>query len=137
MIGLVISALVDNPDKTMPPLVLVTMAQLVLTGGLTPVVNKPGLEQLSYLAPARWGYAAVASVTDLNTVQRLGDSRLNPGSVADPLWQHSATTYLTDVGGCLGVGVVAVVVTALLLRRLDPKIVRRARKTPLRVGSRH
>jgi hypothetical protein len=129
MIGLVVSAMVDNPDKTMPPLVLVTMAQLVLTGGLTPVVGKPGLEQLSYLAPARWGYAAVASVTDLNTVQELGDPQLNPGSVADPLWEHTAATYLTDVGACVAVGVAAILATALLLRRLDPKVVRRTRRS--------
>jgi len=60
LLGLVVSTLVDSADKTMPLLVLITMAQLVLSGGLVPVVGKPGLEQVSWFVPARWGYAAVA-----------------------------------------------------------------------------
>ncbi|WP_462188541.1 MULTISPECIES: hypothetical protein [unclassified Frankia] len=34
--------------------------------------------------------------------------------------------YLTDIAGGLAVGVVSILVTALLLRRIDPKIARRA-----------
>src|SRR5262249_27307469 len=73
MLGLVISALVDNADKTMPLLVLITMAQLVFSGGILPVHGKPGLEQISVLAPARWGYAALASTADLNRITLAGE----------------------------------------------------------------
>ena len=43
------------------------------------------------------------------------------GLVVDSLWEHSAGTYLIDLAGLLVLGVVSLVVTALLLRRLDPQ----------------
>jgi ABC-type multidrug transport system ATPase subunit len=120
MLGLVVSALVDNADKTMPLLVLITMAQLVLSGGLVPLVGKPGLEQVAWLAPARWGGGAVGSSIDLNRVVMAG----NPAVKApphDPVWNHTASTYLTDLGLCLAVGVGCILFCAYLLRRSDPK----------------
>ncbi|MBX6388723.1 MAG: ATP-binding cassette domain-containing protein, partial [Frankia sp.] len=125
MMGLVISALVDNADKTMPLLVLAAMSQLAFTGALLKVIGRPVLEQISYLSPARWGYAAAASVSDLDDIQKIGDPRLNPGSVPDPLWAHTASAYLTDLAGIVAVGVLCVIATALLLRRLDPHTGRR------------
>ena len=124
MMGLVISALVDNADKTMPLLVLLAMAQLIFTGGLMPVAGRIGLEQAAYLFPARWGYAATASVGNLISIQDLGNARLNPGSVADPLWKHTAATYLTDIAGLATIALLCVLLTALLLRRLDPRVIR-------------
>ncbi len=96
MIGLVISALVDNSDKAMPLLVLITMSQVMFSGGLVAVHGKRGLEEISALAPARWGFAAVASAADLNNVQKRGDPQLNPDSIADPQWAHTAAVYLAD-----------------------------------------
>src|SRR6185503_2292535 len=68
MIGLIISALVDNADKTLPPLVVFVMANLVFTGALLALADKVGLNQLSWLFPGRWGFAASAATTDLNHV---------------------------------------------------------------------
>jgi ABC-type transport system involved in multi-copper enzyme maturation permease subunit len=124
MIGLLVSALVDSADKTMPLLVLITMAQLVVSGGLVPVVGKAGLAQVSWLFPARWGYAAVASSVDLNHVLLTTDPRAKTGP-PDPLWNHYASTYLLDLGFGLLIGAVAVVICGLLLRRADPKPVSR------------
>ena len=151
MLGLVISALVDNADKTMPLLVLITMAQLVFSGGIVPVEGKPGLEQISYIAPARWGYAALASAADVNTLNVAGktilevesakrpevpvetirqglidngqepDKLLNEATVVDPLWVHDSKTYLTDIGAGVGVGLICVIGTSMLIRRMDPK----------------
>ncbi len=125
LVGLLISAVVDSADKTMPLLVLITMAQLVLSGGLVPIAGKPGLSQFSWLAPARWGYAAVGSSVDLNAVLRTSDHHFKTGP-PDPLWHHTASAYLTDLACCLVVGVVAVLVCAYLLRRGDSKSTRRA-----------
>src|SRR5262249_17094682 len=105
MMGLVLSALVDNADKTMPLLVLLTMSQLVFTGGLMPVQGRHGLEEVSYLSPARWGYAAVASVTDIIDVQKLGNEQVNPGSMPDRLWKHTESVFVTDVVGVVAIGV--------------------------------
>ncbi len=120
LLGLVISTLVDNADKTMPLLVLITMAQLVLSGGLVPLVGKPGLEQVAWFVPARWGAAAVGSSIDLNRVLMAGNPKFK-SPPRDQLWAHTASTYLTDLGYCLVVGIGCVVLCALLLRRGDPK----------------
>jgi ABC-type multidrug transport system ATPase subunit/pSer/pThr/pTyr-binding forkhead associated (FHA) protein/ABC-type multidrug transport system permease subunit len=120
LLGLVISALVDNADKTMPLLVLITMAQLVLSGGLVPLVGKPGLEQVAWFAPARWGAAAVGSSIDLNRVVMAGNKQFK-APPHDPVWDHTASTYLTDLGLCVVVGIGCVVLCAFLLRRGDPK----------------
>jgi len=145
-LGLVLSSLVDTSDKAMPLLVVVVMFQVVLSGGIFPLHGKVGLEQVSWFAPSRWGYAATASTSDLNhvipptaapartgpTVGGLGV--LAPVTVAkvtaasqatksptptpspspsatvgkptsaapaaagtDPLWDHNARTWLTDM----------------------------------------
>jgi ABC-type multidrug transport system ATPase subunit/ABC-type multidrug transport system permease subunit len=120
LLGLVVSALVDNADKTMPLLVLITMAQLVLSGGLVPLVGKPGLEQVAWFAPARWGAAAVGSSIDLNRVVMAGNPRFK-APPHDPVWNHTASTYLSDLGLCLAVGVGCVLLCAYFLRRGDPK----------------
>ena len=128
MLGLMISAMVDNADKTMPLLVLLTMAQLVFSGGILPVKGKAGLEQIAAIAPARWGYAALGSVADLNTITLAGKARpdnpqklLNPKVVKDPAFNHTAHAYIVDIGAGLVVGVVCIIITSLLLRKLDPR----------------
>ncbi|ONH27779.1 ATP-binding cassette domain-containing protein [Pseudofrankia asymbiotica] len=121
MMGLVVSALVDNADKTLPPLVVVSMAQLVFMGAMMPLSGKAGLEQISWLFPARWGYGASASVIDLIAIQRIGDERFAPGIPVDPLWKHTAVTCLADLAAVAVIGLICAVVAARLLRRLDPQ----------------
>jgi ABC-type multidrug transport system ATPase subunit len=112
-VGLVISAVVRDENQAMPLLVLLTMAQLVLCGGLVPVVGRIGLAQVSWLMPARWGFAAAASTSDLNTMN-------GPPHDSDHLFNHTATAWLFDYGILLALGIVAVIVVGLLIRRLDP-----------------
>jgi ABC transport system ATP-binding/permease protein len=109
LLGLLVSAAVGDENQTMPLLVLVTMAQLVFSGGLVPLHGRPVLEQLSWLFPARWGFAATAATTDLRYVRAEPDG--------DPLWAPSAGTWWLDVGVLVALGVVAIAVTAVLLRR--------------------
>jgi ABC transport system ATP-binding/permease protein len=71
-VGLLISALVNSSDKTMPLLVVAVMFQVVLTGGIFPVAGQVGLEQVSWISPSRWGFAAVASTVNLNVIQQTG-----------------------------------------------------------------
>lgn len=117
VLGLVISALVDNADRTMPLLVFVIMAQLVFTGALFPVQGRPILEQLSWLAPARWAFAAAAATVGLRTPV---------GPDADPLWQHSAGTWIGDMVVLAVVAGLLAVLAARLLLRWEPSR-RRAR----------
>jgi hypothetical protein len=129
MVGLVVSSLVDSADKTMPLLVLITMGQLVFSGGLFSIAGTPVVAQLSWLIPARWGYAAVASAINANAVLRLGDPAFKTGH-PDRLWNHTASTYGFDLAMAIVVGLVAIGLCAWLLRRSDPKPARVARSEP-------
>ena len=88
------------------------------------LTGTPGLAQVSWLIPARWGFAALASAINLNVVARFGDPTFKTGS-ADALWKYGASTYGFDVAMAALVGVAAVIACAYLLRRGDPKPGRR------------
>ncbi|WP_340537024.1 FHA domain-containing protein [Nocardioides sp. GXZ039] len=69
VIGLCLSALVTSSEQTMPALVGMIMVQLVLSGSLF-AINRPVLEQISWLSPSRWAYAACASAMGLTRGQQ-------------------------------------------------------------------
>ncbi|EIV93442.1 ATP-binding cassette domain-containing protein [Frankia sp. QA3] len=129
MIGLFVSTLIDNADKAMPILVLVTMGQLVFSGGLTSMTGRLVLEQISFLVPARWGFAALASTDDLNVVSKLGNPTLRTDP-PDRLWEHSAGTWALDILIAVVIGAVALALTTLMLRRIEPKVTRAADAVP-------
>ncbi len=113
--GLCVSAVVSTSEKTMPLLVLLSLAQVILCGALVALPGKIGLEQLAYPAPSRWGMAATASTVDLNHIQ----VPLHSGKV-DTLWNHDQTTWLTDMGVLLGIGVGFLAIAWWYLERLRP-----------------
>lgn len=92
IIGMALSALARSSDQILPLLVVAIMAQLVFSSGIIPVTNRAGLDQLSWLTPARWGFAASASTIDLNTVEP------SPFSPKDSHWDHTAGAWLLDMG---------------------------------------
>lgn len=92
ILGLGISALVRSSEQIMPLFVVSIMAQLVLCGGMVPVTGRFLLDQLSWMMPARWGYAAGASTVDL--------LQLVPAALQaqDRFWRHTSKTWLLDIG---------------------------------------
>lgn len=96
VLGLAISSLVRSSEQIMPLFVVAVMAQLVLCGGMVPVTGRLGLDQLSWLMPARWGYAAAASTVDL---RHLVPPTLLP---QDQFWQHTRHFWLLDMGMLAG-----------------------------------
>ncbi len=70
VLGLLLSAVVTSTEQSMPALVGMVMVQLVLSGSLVEVAGRPLLAQLSWLAPARWAYAACSSITSLQRPRR-------------------------------------------------------------------
>jgi ABC transport system ATP-binding/permease protein len=112
VIGLVISAWIDNADRGMPLLVLLVMLQLLLSGGLFPVHGRAVLAQLSWLVPAHWAYAMGVSTADLSRLASPTDN---------PLWHHDALTWLADGLALAALTVILVIITGLLVRRLDPQ----------------
>ena len=82
-IGMVLSSLARSNEQIMPLLVVSLMLQLVLCGGMVPVTNRIGLDQLSWAVPSRWGYAAPG------LDRRLVDDRARPpGPERPPLQTH-------------------------------------------------
>ncbi len=113
-LGQMVSALVSTTERAMPFLVLITMVQVVLSGGVVSIAGKMGLQQLAYVVPGRWGFAAVASTSDLNHL-------VPRGSVPfDPLWEHQASTWLTDMGAMIALSIVFALIAWWRLNRLSP-----------------
>ncbi len=92
MLGLLLSALAQSNEQIMPLLVVSIMSQLVFSSGMIPVYQRIGLEQLAWLTPARWGYAAGASSIDFPALVKVKQIPLN-----DPIWQHSKHIFVFDM----------------------------------------
>lgn len=123
MLGLIISAVVRTAEKTMPLLVLSTLAQVMFSGAVFPLFNHPGMAQLSWLAPSRWAVAAQAATINLSRIGPPADDRHS--TLVDPLWVHSASQWWLDTGVLEGLGLVGIVLVGALLRRHEPLVMRR------------
>jgi ABC-type multidrug transport system ATPase subunit len=110
--GLLISAAVNSSDKTLPLLVVTVLVEVVLSGGVIRLNGSAGLEQLAWLTPSRWGFAAVASTIDLNHV-----TPPPPGSTPDPLWSHSVHAWIVSMALQLVLAALFALLTWVLLRR--------------------
>ncbi|MFG2698490.1 FHA domain-containing protein [Kitasatospora sp. NPDC048407] len=90
MVGLAISSLVKTSEKTMPLLVMFAIVQMVFTGAIFQLFDKPGLEQLGWLMPARWGVAASGNTLDLAHISPVVVAKPPETAPLDKLWDHSA-----------------------------------------------
>ena len=59
---------------------------------MVPVTDRIVLDQMSWVMPARWGYAAQASTVDLLTVSP------GPQTPKDDLFKHTSGAWLFDMG---------------------------------------
>jgi ABC-type multidrug transport system ATPase subunit len=91
LLGLVLSALARSHEQIMPLLVVAVMAQLVFSGGMIPVTDRLLLDPLSWVTPARWGFAASAATVDLTS--------LVPGPLTpkDSHWANTPPGWLFDM----------------------------------------
>ncbi|MEV6316373.1 FHA domain-containing protein [Streptomyces sp. NPDC051776] len=122
MFGLVISALVKTPEKTMPLLVMFAVVQVVFTGVLFKLFEAPGIEQVGWLMPARWAVAGAGTSLDLAHTMPPWD--LDRPDDLDPLWAHTVTQWGIDLGVLLALGMVCGFAVARLLRRHEPEVMR-------------
>jgi ABC-type multidrug transport system ATPase subunit len=88
--GMALSAAAKSQDQILPMLVITVMLSIVFAGGMIPVTGRVVLEQMSWGLPARWGFAASASTTDLR-----GIAPLMPAN--EMLWSHEPGWWLLDV----------------------------------------
>jgi hypothetical protein len=125
-LGLLVSALASNADKVLTILPVILFAQFVLSGSAFPVSTTPGLNQISYLAAARWGYSGAASTARLDDL--LGDGcngapapRTAPGEpritvVCDPAHAPTLAAWSQDMGLLGGLIVLSVGGACLAVR---------------------
>ncbi|MBV8787465.1 MAG: ATP-binding cassette domain-containing protein [Mycobacterium sp.] len=114
MLGLLLSALAQSNEQIMPLLVVSIMSQLVFSSGMIPVYQRFGLEELAWLTPARWGYAAGASSIDFPSLVKVKQIPTN-----DPIWQHSKHIFVFDMAmlTLLSIGYTAIVRWHIRLKR--------------------
>ena len=93
MLGLALSAIAKTSEQIMPLLVVAVMSQLVFSGGMIPVTNRLGLDQMAWATPARWGFATSASTVDLLKLE--GMVKQVP---KDSHWHHTPSAWLFDMG---------------------------------------
>jgi ABC-type multidrug transport system ATPase subunit len=132
--GLLISAVAKTADQATSalPIVLVFMLVLALGGVFPQIADKPVLKQLAYVAPTDWGFAGMASTSDLNNLQavtavlerRATVNVDNPTAVfqafnldyrGNVLWRHDASSWLIDVGALIGLAFIALLAAWLAL----------------------
>jgi ABC transport system ATP-binding/permease protein len=105
MVGLALSAIAKSNEQIMPLLVIAIMSQLVFQGGMIPVTGRIVLDQMSWVTPARWGFASTASTIDL--------IRLVPGPLTpqDSHWKHTAGAWWFNMAmqGLICIGYLGVV----------------------------
>ena len=110
MLGLLLSSLARSSEQIMPLLVVSLMMQMVLCGGMVPVTNRIFLDQLSWVVPSRWGFAASASTVDLWTVAP------GPLSPRDSHFKHTPGTWLFDMAMLVALSVIYSVIVRWRIR---------------------
>ncbi|MGV0835110.1 ABC transporter ATP-binding protein/permease [Mycolicibacterium thermoresistibile] len=109
MMGLALSALVKSQEQILPTLVISVMLSIVFSGGLIPVTGRMVLDQLSWLVPARWGFAASAATTDLRHV-----APLSPAN--ETLWTHEPRWWLLNMAMLAVLAAIMAAITRWRLR---------------------
>jgi hypothetical protein len=87
-----LSAMAKTSEQIMPLLVIAIMSQLVFSGGMIPVTGRIPLDQMSFVTPARWGFAATASTVGLTDLVK------PPIMPDDSFWKHTSGAWFLDMG---------------------------------------
>ncbi|MGW4684486.1 FHA domain-containing protein [Streptomyces sp. NPDC004244] len=122
MFGLVISSLVKTAEKTMPLLVMFAIIQVVFTGLLFQIYDKPGLEQFAWLMPSRWAIAAAG--TTLNLAKLMAPFDQQHPENTDPLWDPTGGQWTLNIIVLLALGIACGFAVQRLLRRHEPEVMR-------------
>ena len=109
IVALALSSLATYSQQILLTVVLVVLISVVFAGAMFPVAGRFGLEQISWVVPSRWGFAASAATVDVHAVNLLAAS--------DESWTHSAGRWLFDMAMLVGLGVVATAALRWRLRR--------------------
>lgn len=89
VVGLALSSLGNSLREVLPLVVPVILASLLFAGGLVSLVGTWGYDQISWLIPAQWGFAATASTVDLRRVDTL--------AAHNQVWTHYVGWWMFDM----------------------------------------
>ena len=109
IVALAFSSQATYSQQILLTAVLVVLISVVFAGAMFPVAGRFGLEQISWVVPSRWGFAASAATVDVHAVNLLAAS--------DESWTHSAGRWLFDMAMLVGLGAVATAALRWRLRR--------------------
>ncbi len=119
MIGLTISAIVPNSDRSMSIVPIVLIPQVIFSGVLFSLDNPQFLQVLGAFFPARWAMAAMGSTVGLHSDKLGADAFSYWGTLVD-YSQRDATLHLLLSWAVLLVTIVLLIfATAYLLKRKD------------------
>ncbi|MFJ9608619.1 FHA domain-containing protein [Kitasatospora sp. NPDC101176] len=118
MLGLVVSAVVEKEEATMPLLVLLSVVQIVFSGLMLKLHGVPGLEQFAWLIPSRWGLSAMARTIELHSI-------FPTNITVDPMFRHERAGWLLSMAVLPALSVAYGLAVLALLRRHEPAIMRR------------
>jgi hypothetical protein len=90
LLGLLISAVVNSPEVTMPALVLTTMGQVVLSGAV-PIRQSGLLDLVGLPNPGYWAMNAIAATADLNEISGL------PSDEQGAFWDQNPENWLVSI----------------------------------------
>ena len=121
-LGLLLSTAIRSDRARFLVLMAVISGQLVLTGGVVTIFDVPGLKQVSWLFPGRWGFAAAASTVHFSRIMQP-----TAGVAADPLWTPLRRVWEADMIMLGILGVAIALLTWILLVTLGPGRGRTAR----------
>lgn len=108
LLGLLISALVNSSEVTMPALVLTTMGQVVLSGAV-PIRQTGLLDVVGLPNPGYWAMNMMAATSDLNTISGVPDDEQGT------FWEASADNWWLSLIVLSGLAVAMTVITRLVL----------------------
>ncbi len=114
-IGLLVSSAVSTAERAMPLVFLLVMVQVVTTGGIFAIHGKVGIEEIAWFTPSRWGFAANAATTDLNTI-----GGFTAAHSPDPYWNHTAKAWIIDMAAMAALFVFYSCLTWWRLNKLGP-----------------
>lgn len=124
-IGLIFSSLVSTSDKAMTLLPLILIPQIVLSGAVIFLHDKPAMRWLGYLMSANWGFSAAASTVNLTALDPLA-ARNQPILFGTSLWEHSAGAWVRNIVALVALTAIAIVGAWYALRRRDPAVLSNA-----------
>ncbi len=114
IVGLALSSMGKSLREVLPLLVPAILASLLFAGGLVQLVGTWGFDQISWLVPAQWGFAAAGSTVDLRRVDALAANA--------QMWSHYSGWWVFDMTMLVLFGAVWAGVVLFRLRNPKPEM---------------